>query len=395
MKFYVIGLDDRRKPSLEPEVCTLIAAHRVFSGGKRHRELIGDYLPERHEWLDITVPLEEVLKRYTDYEEVVVFASGDPLFYGFANTLRKYFPEAEMQVYPWFNSLQLLAHRLLMPYHDMRVVSLTGRPWHEFDRALICGEVKIGILTDRKHTPAAIAGQMLEYGYDNYRMSVGEKLGNDDERVRMLTLPEAASSVFSFPNCLILERIRRRPHFFGIPEEEFHLLDGRTRMITKMPVRLLTLSMLDLSDRCYFWDIGFCTGSVSIEAKLQFPHLHITAFEQRKEGAELMALNSRKFGTPGIGTVIGDFTEADLSAYESPEAVFIGGYGGKMEAVVAKAEEKLVPGGVVVFNSVSRESGEMFEELTEKYGLKLVRRERLVVNGYNPIEVMKAVKEER
>ena len=24
-----------------------------------------------------------------------------------------------------------------MPYDDMRTVSLTGRPWHEFDRALI------------------------------------------------------------------------------------------------------------------------------------------------------------------------------------------------------------------------------------------------------------------
>ena len=36
-----------------------------------------------------------------------------------------------------------------MPYHDMRIVSLTGRPWHEFDRALIESASKIGVLTDR------------------------------------------------------------------------------------------------------------------------------------------------------------------------------------------------------------------------------------------------------
>ena len=88
---------------------------------------------------------------------------------------------------------------------------------------------------------------------------------------------------------------------------EFHLLNGRNRMITKMPVRLLTLSMLTLREKKSFWDIGFCTGSVSIEAKLQFPELKVTAFEQRPEGKELMARNSRKFGTPGITTVMGDF----------------------------------------------------------------------------------------
>lgn len=65
-----------------------------------------------------------------------------------------------------------------MPYDDMRTVSLTGRPWNEFDRALIERAPKIGILTDREHTPATIAARMLEYGYDRYTMYVGEHLGN-------------------------------------------------------------------------------------------------------------------------------------------------------------------------------------------------------------------------
>lgn len=55
-------------------------------------------------------------------------------------------------------------------------------------------------------------------------------------------------------------------------------------MITKAPIRLLTLAQLDLRRYQTLWDIGFCTGSVSIEAKLQFPHLHVVAFEQRPRG---------------------------------------------------------------------------------------------------------------
>lgn len=329
-KFYIIGIDDNGQREFQAEVREIITTHRVFSGGKRHYELMRDRLPEQYVWIDITVPLEEVFEKYTAYCEVVVFASGDPLFFGFANTVKSRLPEAEIQVFPWFNSLQMLAHRLVIPYQDMEVVSLTGRPWHEFDRALIAGKEKIGVLTDRQHTPVAIAGRMLEYGYAGYRMHIGEMLGNVTERVRTMELPEVLRSDFAFPNCLMLERTGLRSRPFGIPENRFCLLDGRAKMITKMPVRLLTLSMLDLHNRHSFWDIGFCTGSVSVEAKLQFPHLHITAFEVREEGRELLEKNSRKFGTPGITGVIGDFTEADLSVYPVPDAVFIGGHGGKL-----------------------------------------------------------------
>ena len=54
-------------------------------------------------------------------------------------------------------------------------------------------------------------------------------------------------------------------------------------MITKAPIRLLTLQALELNRRRVFWDIGFCTGSVSIEARLQFPHLAVISSEIRPE----------------------------------------------------------------------------------------------------------------
>ena len=84
--------------------------------------------------------------------------------------------------------------------------------------------------------------------------------------------------------------------------------------------------MLELSDKHSFWDIGFCTGSVSIEAKLQFPFLKVTSFERRAECAELMKQNCRKFGSPGITPVIDDFLTADISKLPAPDAIFIGGH---------------------------------------------------------------------
>lgn len=394
MKIFVIGIDDSKDQHFPQEVMAVIQSHTIFSGGKRHYETVRNLLPEEADWIEIKVPLADVFAHYKKQKEMVIFASGDPLFFGFANTIQREMPDAEITLYPYFNSLQLLAHRMLMPYQDMHTVSLTGRSWHKFDEALILGYDKIGVLTDsKKHTPSKIAERMLRYGYTNYTLSVGELLGNKEkEKVSVWKLEEVIRQTFSFPNNIILQKTHIRPRPFGISETDFELLNGRAKMITKMPVRLLSLNMLELRDKAVLWDIGFCTGSVSVEAKLQFPHLQIVAFEQRAEGKELLDNNSRRFGTPGILPVIGDFTETDLSNLPAPDAVFIGGHGGRMNEIITKACSVLKKDSVLVFNSVSEESRQLFIDAIEKNDLKLEDRISLKVDSFNVIEVMKAIK---
>ena len=395
MKFYVIGITDAPQPYFPPEVMEIIKQGRLFSGGKRHHELVARFLPEGAQWIDITVPLDAVFEKYLNNNDVVVFASGDPLFFGFANTIKHRLPEAEIVLYPAFNSLQTLAHRLVMPYHDMRIVSLTGRPWPEFDKALIERATKIGVLTDREHTPAAIAQRMLDYSYDGYTMHVGEHLGNPErERITTLSLQAALGQEFDYPNCLILTGNDLRPRHFGIPESEFVLLNGREKMITKMPVRLLTLQALELTRRRVMWDIGFCTGSVSIEARLQFPHVHIEAFECRPEGEALMRENSRRFGAPGISSHIGDFLDIDISRLPHPDAVFIGGHGGHLREIMQKVLTVLTPDGCIVMNSVTSaavhiDSHLLFNEACEELGLTQEPPMRIIINDNNPISILK------
>ncbi len=399
MRFIVIGITDNPTPWFPPEVMEIIKNGKVFSGGKRHHEIVASFLPANAEWIDITVPLDAVFEQYHD--EVVVFASGDPLFFGFANTIRRKIPEAEIVVYPTFNSLQMLAHRLMMPYHDMRIVSLTGRPWPEFDKALIERAEQIGVLTDKEHTPTAVAQRMLEYGYSDYQMSVGEHLGNPTkEKVTTISLKEAARTEFSMPNCAILcpiccDSIATKP--FGIPDSDFSLLDGREKMITKMPIRLLTLQALELPKRRVFWDIGFCTGSVSIEARLQFPHLDIEAFEIRPECEAIIQENARRFGTPGINVHIGDFLETDITALPRPDAVFIGGHGGKLKSIIKKVLTVLTDDGCIVMNSVkapkvTTDSHQLWDEVCQELELQQAPPTKLILNDNHPIEVLKAHK---
>ena len=354
--FTIIGIDDKDHPELPEQARAAIVTHHIFSGGKRHHEIMRDYLPEDHLWIDISVPLDDVFHQYENHPDIVVFASGDPLFFGFANTVLKRLPDAKITLIPTFNSLQ----------------------------------EKIGVLTDREHTPATIAERMLRYGYDNYIMYVGEALGSDTETVRILVPDDATALTFRHPNCLILHRTYERQRHFGIPERDFELLDGRANMITKAPIRLLTLAQLDLRRYQTLWDIGFCTGSVSIEAKLQFPHLHVVAFEQRPEGERLMEINATRFGTPGIITRIGDFLQAELDDLPVPDAVFIGGHGGHMDQIVRKISEHLLPNGIIVFNSVSKQSQELFAETVKQHGFTLVSTQHVAIDDHNPIVIMKA-----
>ena len=409
IRFVVIGITDHPEPWFSPEVMEIIKQGKVFSGGKRHHEIVAPLLPEGSEWIDITVPLDAVFERYkslsgkTAEHSVVVFASGDPLFFGFANTIKRKMPEAAVTVFPTFNSLQMLAHRLVMPYHDMRIVSLTGRPWPEFDRVLIERTEKIGVLTDKEHTPAAIAQRMLEYNYSGYTMHVGEHLGNPQlEKVTTLTLEEAAEHEFSMPNCVILcGKTAEHTRLFGIPDSEFALLDGREKMITKMPIRLLTLQALDLPHRHVLWDIGSCTGSVSIEARLQFPHLHVEAFEIRPECEAIIQENARRFGAPGIDIHIGDFLNSQFSILNSqfprPDAVFIGGHGGRLKEIMAKILTVLTDDGVMVMNSVkapkvTTDSHQLWDEACTELGLQQEPPLHIQLNDHHPITILKCKK---
>lgn len=398
--FHIIGVDDNPEQHFSEEILSLIQSGTIFSGGLRQYEIVSKLLPADAEWVNITVPLDKVFETYDTYgehEDIIVFASGDPLFFGFAATVQKRMPEVRMEVFPAFNSLQMLAHRMTLPYEEMHAVSVTGRSWHELDRALIENHRLIGILTDHQHTPDAIAARMQEYHFNQYRMIVGSHLGNPkkEEIQLMFDYTSAIGMNFNTPNCVILQR--QKLHNLhtpapGIPDKQFVLLDGREKMITKAPIRLLTLSALRLNQSEHFWDVGFCTGSISIEARRQYPHLHIHAFEIREACKEIIEQNSHNLSAPGIETHIGDFLAADVSKLPAPDAVFIGGHGGKLNEFVQKIGQYIKPGGTLVFNSVSSESLQEFLAAALEHKFSIDDINTIRVNDNNPINIISVIK---
>jgi precorrin-6Y C5,15-methyltransferase (decarboxylating) len=393
MHYTVIGISNNPDSPINDEVKSLLPSHRLFSGGKRQYELVREQLPFPHEWIAIKKDMKELFEQYKQRNEpIVVFASGDPLFYGFANTIKKYDPDAQLNIYPYFNSLQLLCHRCNIPYHHISNASVHGRSWNELDEVLIEQKELIGVLTDAEKSPAVLAQRLIDYGFDQYSMIVGESLDSPEESVKMLSLQEAVQSKFHALNCVLLMKQFHKNIPFGIPDEAFTGFPNRPTLITKMPVRITSLSQLDLKNRKTFWDIGFCTASVSIEAKRQFPWLAVTAFEKRKECSEIFDINTRKFSAPGIQKVMQDFFEADLHSLQAPSAVFIGGHGNRLYELIERIGPYLLPKGRLVINAVKDESVKQFTQVVQSLGYTLLSRIHLRVDEHNPITILTAEK---
>ncbi|MDB5151506.1 MAG: cobL [Mucilaginibacter sp.] len=392
MIFEVIGIGNKKFEPAKQQL-ELIQKHRVFSGGQRHFELVKHLLPNDHQWILIKAPLESLFERYQNTDEtILVFASGDPLFYGISNTLQTKYPDAQINTYPYFNAIQLLIHRTNINSNELKTISVHGRSWQTLDEVLIKQEALIGVLTDGEKTPSAIAKRLLDYGYHNYSICVGEDLEGEHEQVRQMDLQDAIHQTFHSLNCIILQKKAHRDIPFGVDDDLFAGLEGRPNMITKMPVRLCSLHALALQSKTVLWDIGFCTGSLSIEAKLRFPQLEIHAFEKRTECMQLVQNNQRKFGVPGITAYLGDIFEFDFTLINKPDAVFIGGHGGRLNELMHKIDQYISTGGIIVMNAVQQSSIDEFIATNTVLNWRLIEPLKLKVNSHNEIAILKAIK---
>lgn len=135
-------------------------------------------------------------------------------------------------------------------------------------------------------------------------------------------------------------------------KNELFLRGGKVPM-TKEAVRTLALARLALHRARHFIDVGAGTGSVSIEAAISHPALRVTAIERNPAALELLAENRRHFDCRNIEIIAG---EAPLNVEEKAEAIFIGGSGGNLTALIDWALDQLCPEGRLVLTFILQEN---------------------------------------
>jgi precorrin-6B C5,15-methyltransferase / cobalt-precorrin-6B C5,C15-methyltransferase len=371
----VVGIGAEGPAGLGVEACDHIARCRLLAGGRRQLAMFPDE-PGR-ETLVIDADLDRVVRvlgEQPDDRKIVVLASGDPLCFGIGRRLLDAFGKPRLVFLPTVSSIPLAFARLKEPWDDATLVSLHGRPMEGLFDAIRRGATKIAVLTDATNDPAAIGRRLCEAGLgDCFDLHICECLGGPAERITSCPPDAIGDHRFDPLNVVVLMRRpgSRLPALpvIGLPAESIRHRQVGRGMITKTEVRLIALAQLALAEEDVLWDIGAGSGSVSLEAARLAPQMRVFAVERDVRMFEMLRDNMREFRLRNLAVRQLEAPDG-LGDFPDPDAVFVGGSGGRLEAILDVALKRLRPGGRLVVNCVTMQTLTTTWQELESRGLR-------------------------
>ncbi len=329
----------------------LLEAAGLVVGGRR---LLAKFEVKPEATVELGGDLSEAFDRMEGVEgRVAVLASGDPGFFGITRALAERFGSENLRILPAPSAAAEAFARVGLPWDDAIVVSAHGRERDRDGRqprrvVNVClAHPKVAVLTSPRFGPAELAEALEGFGAGR-RLVVAEKLGEADERVVVGGAAEIAAMDWEDPNTVLVYDpkmavapkgwISGRTESRGgwaLPEGAF---EHRAGMITKSETRALVLSRLGPGPGDLVWDVGAGSGSVAVEcARLGAAAI---AVERDGESCGRIRRNAARLA-PGahVRVVEGEAPEA-LAGLPEPDAVFVGGTGGRFEETVGLAARR-------------------------------------------------------
>ncbi|QTD97714.1 precorrin-6y C5,15-methyltransferase (decarboxylating) subunit CbiE [Streptomyces cyanogenus] len=367
----------------------VLAGAALVVGGRRHLDALR--LPEGAERVVLgpLAPALDVVERHLEKaSRVVVLASGDPGFFGIVRVLAERFGPGLLDVRPGVSSVATAFARIGLPWDDAVVVSAHGR---ELRTAVnVCrARPKVAVLTGPGAGPAELGAALLTDPCAPGAASAGpgsapvagpaepviaparapggrvlvvaSALGSARERVEWVTPAEAAardwgpdvSVVLCLDETRALSGVRTvagapaGPAGWALDEDRFAHRDS---MITKFEVRALALARLGPRLGDLVWDVGAGSGSVAVEcARLGAA---VVAVEKAPDGVARIRANADAHGVD-VRVVQGSAPSA-LAGLDDPDAVFVGGGGRDLPAVVGACARRARRTVVVAMAALDR-----------------------------------------
>ena len=346
----------------------LMNANKVF-GGQRQLDLLPACI--RAERLTWPSPFSMAPVLDLRHQPVCVLASGDPMLFGVGASLARRIPREDMRVLSSPSSCSLAAARLGWALQDVVTLSIVARPIAALNAHLHSG-VRLLVLSNDGHSPAAIAALLRERGFGPSRLCVLEHVGGADERRIEASADDWADPPIAALNLVAIECLadasaQPLSRVGGLPDSAFKH-DGQ---LTKRDVRAITLARLAPLPGQLLWDVGAGSGSIGIEWMRAYPSCRTLAIEADEGRQQLIEHNRDALGVPGLQLIRGKAPHA-LEGLEPPDAIFIGG-GVTREGVLDTCWQQLKPGGRLVANAVTLQSEMLLMSWRERHGGELTR----------------------
>ena len=195
------------------------------------------------------------------------------------------------------------------------------------------------------------------------------------------------------------------PRPFGLLDCEFAQRKPLNGQITKREIRAISIYTLGLRADDIVWDIGAGTGSISIEAALIAHRGRVFSVERDLDNIDLLEMNIQKFGSANIEIVAGDAPEV-LRNLPTPDAVFIGGSGGRLRDILQEVMLHLKPEGKIVANFAILDHSQQFYNDLKDLGFdpemvvaNIARSKEMKIGGIrleslNPVFIISAKKKD-
>ena len=379
----IIGVGESGIKGLDPalrqrvlDAGLMIGADRMVEELHHHADFAGEARAWPTPFLDI-IPLLEARRG----KPTVIIATGDPLWFGAASTLVRYFDPGEMEVIPSPSGFQLAAARMGWPLNTCITLTVHGRP-HESVLAHLAPRARLLVLAHDHTSTATLAGLVTGAGFGDAVVTALGHIGGEAE-----TRQDARASAWvnaggvnaggvnagMTPPDFHITAIECPdgagdfwPRVAGLPDHAYQS-DGK---LTKAEVRAATLARLAPHPGGVLWDLGCGSGSIGIEWMRAATATRAIGIDQREDRLDVARANAARLGVPDWQGISGMLPDA-IADLPRPDAVFIGG--GLSLDLVAAVMPRLNQGGRLVVNTVTLESEALLLQLWGQHGGELTR----------------------
>lgn len=375
----VIGISPEGVRSLNPDRIREIERSHILIGEKRYIEYF-EYV--RSDKVLITRDMERIKKLITEnmdknlvpHKRIVILSSGDPNLYGISEFLLQFVPKKYLFIHPNVSSMQLAFASIKETMNDAIILSMHGRVIEEVVE-IIRKNNKIGIFTDNRHNPPAIARLLIEKDIKDLRVYVCERMGEERARVIKTDMLSMSKRSMSHPNVMILIREKGKkkslaapspiPCYPGVRDSEFSCKDG---IITRSEVRVIILSKMCIKEDSILWDIWPGCGSISVETALIAKRGMVFAIENDNNVLEYTRKNISKFHLENVKLIERSAPEG-LRGLPRPDSVFIEENRGRLLGrVVSFCARRLKIGGRLTIKAVTLDTLKDGVDLLERRG---------------------------